>query len=478
MQNREFEKNVQQKMEELQFTPADAVWDKVEASLPEEKKRRWIIYILLFAVLMAGSLFLWNNVNTHNKKQPLNSTAIKDNKAYDSVSQNTTSIKQVPDINTSSVINETSFVTGVNTDAGKTAGKKILSSASLKIKIKNATTGFEDDAAGDEGTGKRNKRIKTAGHVEVKVKTSQQFSDSEEKLAESKIEIATSDRTNTIVNEDTASLKKDNLIAVTKKPATDSSSIIKKDTAIVVKKQTQNKNSKQKWQYGIELAAGISNVKSSLFNSMSVYSNVLSNLGGGTVVTSANNFPNKPMPGVTFSLGFYIQHNINERWKFKSGINYLYQSNTIKVGSKVDTVTNFNFDMNKSILASSYYRSGNSVSYNNKVYLVEVPLLFQYRFSKASPVYAEAGPGIACLLQSNTLVYNTSSQAYVADKNIYNKLLLSLNAGAGVTLAQKAKLPFTVGFMFKYGAGSLVKKSFGKQHLTNTLLYLRVPFKK
>ena len=49
MQNREFEKNVQQKMEELQFTPADAVWDKVEASLPEEKKRRWIIYILLFA---------------------------------------------------------------------------------------------------------------------------------------------------------------------------------------------------------------------------------------------------------------------------------------------------------------------------------------------------------------------------------------------------------------------------------------------
>jgi len=35
MQNREFEKNVQQKMEELQFTPADAVWYKVEASLPE-----------------------------------------------------------------------------------------------------------------------------------------------------------------------------------------------------------------------------------------------------------------------------------------------------------------------------------------------------------------------------------------------------------------------------------------------------------
>ena len=478
MQNRDFEKNVQQKMEELQFTPADAVWDKVEASLPEEKKRRWIIYILLFAVLMAGSLFLWNNVDTHNKKQLLNSAAVKDKNVYDSATQNTVSNKKVPDTNTAPVKNETAFETGSNTDAGKTADKKIQSAASLKIKIKNATTGFEDDAADDDGTSKHNKLVKTRGTVKVEIKTTPQSSVGEEKLTEAKIETATSDKTNTIITEDTASLRKDDLITVIKKPATDSSSVIKKDTATVAKKQPQNKSSKQKWQYGIELAAGVSNVKSSLFNNASVYSNVLSNPGGGSGVAPANNVPNKPMPGVAFSLGFYAQHSISERWKFKSGINYLYQSNTIKVGSKVDTATNFNFDINKSILASSYYRSGNSVSYKNRVYLVEVPLLFQYRFSKASPVYAEAGSGIAYLLQSNALVYNTNSLAYVADKNIYNKLLLSLNVGAGVTLAQKAKLPFTVGFMFKYGAGSLVKNSYGQQHLTNALFYLRVPFKK
>ena len=61
MQNSEFEKNVQQKMEELKLAPADAVWKKIAARLPEEKKgRRWIIFILLFAVLATGSIIFLN----------------------------------------------------------------------------------------------------------------------------------------------------------------------------------------------------------------------------------------------------------------------------------------------------------------------------------------------------------------------------------------------------------------------------------
>ena len=60
MQNREFENKMQQKMKELTLTPADAVWDKVEAGLPEEKRpRRWIFFILFFAILIPGTLLLW-----------------------------------------------------------------------------------------------------------------------------------------------------------------------------------------------------------------------------------------------------------------------------------------------------------------------------------------------------------------------------------------------------------------------------------
>ena len=68
MQNSEFEKNIQQKMEELKLAPADAVWQKVEAELPKEKKRRWIVFLLLFAGLAAGSFLFMNQYKSGDKK--------------------------------------------------------------------------------------------------------------------------------------------------------------------------------------------------------------------------------------------------------------------------------------------------------------------------------------------------------------------------------------------------------------------------
>src|SRR6476661_11240555 len=60
-----FEKNVQEKMEELQLTPSAPVWEKIELQVSPEKKRRRIVFWLLFpAALLAGGigwLFLQKN---------------------------------------------------------------------------------------------------------------------------------------------------------------------------------------------------------------------------------------------------------------------------------------------------------------------------------------------------------------------------------------------------------------------------------
>jgi hypothetical protein len=312
----------------------------------------------------------------------------------------------------------------------------------------------------------------------IKVKNPVQTAVQEENTIAPQKEVTALAKANEVMDSDTASLKKDDQTVAIQQPEKDTATINKKDTAVVVKQKPQPTNSQRKWQYGIELAAGIANIKSSLFDNTSVYSNALGSSGGSTAGAFGNTAPNKPNSGLAFGFGFYAQKNINARWKFKTGIGYSFQSGIIKVGNKVDSAANFSFDINKSIAASSYYRSGNTVSYKNKSHLLEIPLLFQYRFSKISPFYAEAGPGIVYLLQSDALVYNSISQAYVSDKNIYNKISLSVNAGLGTTLAQKTKFPFTLGFMFKYGAGSLVKNSFGKQHLVSSLFYLRIPIKK
>jgi hypothetical protein len=40
----EFEKQVQQKMDELQLRPSTEVWEEVEKRIRKEKKRRWLHY--------------------------------------------------------------------------------------------------------------------------------------------------------------------------------------------------------------------------------------------------------------------------------------------------------------------------------------------------------------------------------------------------------------------------------------------------
>ncbi len=59
MQKNEFEKQVQQKMEELKVHPSDSVWLNIEASIAKTKRRRrvWIFLPALLICLLCGGYF-------------------------------------------------------------------------------------------------------------------------------------------------------------------------------------------------------------------------------------------------------------------------------------------------------------------------------------------------------------------------------------------------------------------------------------
>jgi hypothetical protein len=59
MQENNFEKQVQQKLDELKLDPSDFVWQNVYAKIKKEK-RRWrelIIFFVLF--ILCGGILLW-----------------------------------------------------------------------------------------------------------------------------------------------------------------------------------------------------------------------------------------------------------------------------------------------------------------------------------------------------------------------------------------------------------------------------------
>lgn len=479
MQNHEFEKKLQQKMEELKFTPADTVWEKVEAGLPPEKKRRrWLIFVLLFCVIATASILLRNKFNTNHLKNSENNLTAKERTIQNPVAQNTEpNNKQLTDDN-DDVKSEQLITTTIKINTNKK--NSTASSAKTKVKIKSTTSSQSDNVPGEDLVTNNYKQLKTAGASKISIKAPVQSAEDNEKLTETVVNNEDAGEIKKITKTDITGLINDSLTVEDKKIKADSLVVLKKDTATTNGLSVKQKNgNKLKWVYGFEFAAGVSAVKNNLFSKSPVFSDAnAAFMAGGPPNPQPRSAPNNPSKGTAFGFGFYMERAINEKWRFSTGLNYLYQNNFILVGNKVDTPVTVRLDAFKDLSTNNYYSSGNSSSYKNKYHLLEIPLLFQYQFSKKSPVYFKTGLTAAYLLQSNALVYNSNSATYITDKSIFNKTLLSINIGAGINLAKKSKLPFSIGYQFKYSIGSVTKATFGKQHFVNSLLYLKIPVKK
>src|SRR5262245_14802705 len=88
MQENEFEKRVQQGLEEFRLRPSGAVWQKVEEGIKKKKKRRAVFFIFLLAglsLLGYSGYFLLNQSNQSltekNSTLPNNNDAIKENRS-------------------------------------------------------------------------------------------------------------------------------------------------------------------------------------------------------------------------------------------------------------------------------------------------------------------------------------------------------------------------------------------------------------
>src|SRR3954467_131243 len=67
MHKADFEKKVQQKMQELRFHPSDKVWKGVEAGISKEKRRRPLAVWLLIGTALLGGAYYFITNSTSNK---------------------------------------------------------------------------------------------------------------------------------------------------------------------------------------------------------------------------------------------------------------------------------------------------------------------------------------------------------------------------------------------------------------------------
>ncbi len=460
MPGSDFEKKVQQSMEELKLSPSAAVWDGVEAALPEKRKRRWLIFLLIFAALFTGAGLLWMN---HGHEQ----SKLRVNKDTEKQQTNTDLSVSHPSAPSSPVISN-----GEKDTISSMPDLKIQSNTSLNYShvVKRSTN--------------KNIRINITNPVDnsavhlpslrSKTKSAITIDPAGTDAVDSTPAIISSVQSKTFIaliagDTDTSVITKTGKekIKTEKK-----SSIIKTDsskTETVVKKE-RKKEKLSSWQWGVEAGAGISNSAKNILGSSPLYSSGLSQ----GVPPSSSPASTATAPGLSFKLGLSASKKISKNWTFKTGIGYAYFSNRQEAGTRVDTGS-------LATISGNYYRNDNSSRYVNHYHLAEIPFIFRVDIikQKKHSFFLEAGPGLAYLISSNALMYRPSYNIFVNGTGEFNHLLMNVQAGAGVRFAQKTKKSFSIGFRAQYNITPVFKNSeTSAQHPVSALLMLQVPFRK
>ena len=482
MQNKEFEKQVQQKLEELKLFPTAGVWNKVEAALPKERKRRWLVFFLLFAALSTATLLWLNNGHSSdNNIRPLaqqknTGNALPVNNSVNTPESNTTNgILNSSNTPSTDVLNTNRIDPAITT--------KIVAVSTDNIGTdKNIPPTDIPDQTFNDPLPEKNYREKFLNQPTVleslaKMKVSVQSPDIskeeiEKQVTENNIiqKNKPSNQLNIAINKasQTVPEKLKLKTAINPKDKADSSA------AVAAVKQPDKKTSKS-WQYGIQFGFGIPYTMNGINNTVFT-TNTSSLTAAPAVVTTVNNKPATPSPGMMFQSGVTVEKNLVGRLNIKTGLTYMFLSNNIQIGNKIDSL---------SANGTTTYNNGNGISpygngllplYNNHFRFIQLPLVVQFNIIKKEQfsLFLEGGASADFLINSNALLFNGATNTYYTNKDLYNRVVYTGLGGIGVKMAQQTRIPVSLGYQFNYGLKPFFKNDEAQKHLPVSLVYFRL----
>lgn len=497
----EFEKQVQQKLEELQLQPSGEVWEEVEKRIQKEKKRRRVIFWWLFPLLLLGggaALYVFNDkeerltVTEQNANPPAtenndNDSGTKDNSNNNELNNNNTT-------NTNKENNQpaSAQTTVINKEKIDTAGKETIPVPVQSSAIAVTAAGISKK----KNTGVKNNRNRTSEENMLttildagKQKKEQPVNQEAEPLE--KIPGATGEITTQPVAEEM-------------KPAVTSGNAIitaddKKDTAVQVlpelKKEPeaelvpvneQTKKAKAKnnnWELGVHAAAGSSGVSKGLsFFDAQKSADALSSPGGSlnmagplAPVTAA-----APQNSFYWQAGGYAKRKLSKKTAVSAGLDFSAYTTVRATGVFIETSRMVNNGLSNFTVADYYY-SGTSSSYKNRYYFLQIPVSFHWQFNKGKKLPLEWQNGLSAgwMTSTNALVYSPASNVYFKDNSSFNKFQLAYQSGITARFFPKAKHLLTAGFVFNYHLSKLEKvKTTDGNHLASFGLRLGWVLKK
>ena len=464
----EFEKQVQQLMDELKFVPSEPVWQKVEMQIRKKRdRRRLILWIPLLLLLSGGGL--WIGIDHY----PNNIAYHKSNDESQKQNQITTTPTKTT---TNTAAKEMDYRPGVN--------KKELNGKSTINQPENVN----DVAINTKSHPKVNL---TATSITPGIHPSQNINQTKEnEIIEEKMELK-EEETPVIkpkfqeVVIDRPVEKINQIVSSFIIPATDGTSAfpldkmpnkptlllsdsVKHDTTSI-KKLESKKLAGSKWKSNLVAASGLSGLNHLNFldvlnvfdgqKSMdAMYSNSPGSSTGGTVYAG----PSPVKKGLSFSLGASAQKQLSKRLLFSIGLQYNYYSNSILVGDKIrrDTVFRYAYAVSQYFTnaRTAYSYSIAAERYHNHYHFISLPVTIEWQMFRKLPLNFYTGFSVQQMIQTNALTFDYNSQAYYHSSKAFNKTLLFTEYGLNYTFPVNKKF-LTIGPQLQYGLGRLEKNN-------------------
>lgn len=464
MQENNFEKQMQQTMQEFRVTPSDNLWQQVKADLDAKRKskRRWWFAAMIFcACLMLPSLLL-NDLKTRNSNTAGNIKNENKNAAI------TVTPEVVPDKKIRQANNDKNDQRVVQKETSTTAAEK-LSSTNKKTETKRTkeltsqkenSTSFVKKMLANKGP-----VVKSAGQVVAN------------NLQKSKVNNGEVMEANEVG--DSAGIASfDEYYKINAEPIEliSLSSGIRKSTVQVqpihlailepVYKTTAgiraNKSkSINKGRFEIAAAAGkFSLSENSLLDAVfngdpnKAYDVQSANVSGGVgIIDSVLYAKSYLQQGYSFSLAFNYIKPVSKKTSFTFGAGFRYGSTKLFSESYLTYAGPSN---------NLYSRAAGTVSVSNHFYFIDLPVQIQSLIGsgKKLPVYWNAGLQYSYLINSSTPQFNAIQNSYSI--SVLNKSIFGITAGIDVELFKNKKSAFKIGPSLYYSFSKAADKDFYK----------------
>ncbi|MEO7119972.1 MAG: hypothetical protein ABIY62_02690, partial [Ginsengibacter sp.] len=435
MEENNFEKQVQHKMDEFNVQPSEDVWKKIEVRIEKKKNSKWgLIILILFFITAGGGFWLWNGF----QQTPLKNSMVRNNKQEISIQNNNAqkniSVEKIDTITDSA--NNKKNASGKNLFPKKDAYKGIVT--------KDETSALSADPR------KTKRRLSVAvissGSLEVINGTTGKTA-GEKQIEKNEIQISSEDRSTQPFNlNDNGVGSLANTFDLMNQNETEMNDILKKpisknDIRKFPSEQMlhiafKDPIAKNKWHFGINISGGISGISNSVLNGGNSANYFFSPNASSGQVTQPYNYSLSFKNGFAYFAGVFAEKNVGRKIKISFGLNFRSLKSTYKPGADTGVF---------------YYSQPAVKNFHAHYNFIDLPLNIKFLIGKASrpDIVLQGGIVISQMTGSNALQFDPS-KGYFKDNSLFNKTQFGFNGAAYTTLFSRQKHPLYVGPYFYY----------------------------